>query len=226
MAKQALSYLRVSGKGQVKGDGFPRQRKAIAAYAKRKGLALVGEYRDEGVSGTKGIAERDGLVELILRIASNGVKVVLVENADRLARDLVEGELILRELRRLGVRVIAAEGGVDLTAGDPTDPTGKLIRQVLNAISEFEKDTIVLKLRAARVRARKQTGRCEGAKPFGYFEGEPETLALMKRLRRKNPATGKVRSYAKVAAILNAEGRSSRSGRPWNPGSIHRILST
>ena len=30
----AISYLRVSGNGQVEGDGFTRQREAIYRYAK------------------------------------------------------------------------------------------------------------------------------------------------------------------------------------------------
>jgi hypothetical protein len=31
---KAVSYLRVSGKAQIEGDGFPRQRETIARYAK------------------------------------------------------------------------------------------------------------------------------------------------------------------------------------------------
>ncbi len=47
---RAVSYLRVSGQGQVFGDGFPRQRQAVDRYAKAHRLDLVAEYRDEGVS--------------------------------------------------------------------------------------------------------------------------------------------------------------------------------
>ena len=32
--RKVFAYLRVSGKGQVKGDGFPRQRAAIALSAR------------------------------------------------------------------------------------------------------------------------------------------------------------------------------------------------
>ena len=44
---KALTYLRVSGKGQVKGHGFERQRTTIERYAKAHGMDIVGEYRDE-----------------------------------------------------------------------------------------------------------------------------------------------------------------------------------
>ena len=98
---KAVSYLRVSGKGQVDGDGFPRQRETIARYAKAAGFELVGEFRDEGVSGTKDLDAREGLSDLLARIRSNGVRLVLVERADRLARDLIVGELILNQFREL-----------------------------------------------------------------------------------------------------------------------------
>ncbi len=58
--------------------------------------------------------------------------------ADRLARDLMVGEVILGEFHALGVSVVAAESGTDLTVGDD-DPTRVLIRQVLGAVSQFEK---------------------------------------------------------------------------------------
>ena len=66
-----------------------RQRDAVARLAGRNGYELVDEFRDEGVSGTKELSGRPGLAALIDRIESNGVKVVIVERADRLARDLM-----------------------------------------------------------------------------------------------------------------------------------------
>lgn len=91
---KAVSYLRVSAKGQVEGDGFDRQREAVARYAKVAGLELVDEYRDEGVSGTKDLESRPGLAALLDRV-ENGVKVVIVERADRLARHLMVSEVII-----------------------------------------------------------------------------------------------------------------------------------
>lgn len=40
---------------------------------------MVDEYRDEGVPGTKDLDHRDGLCDLMARIHSNGVHLVLVE---------------------------------------------------------------------------------------------------------------------------------------------------
>jgi DNA invertase Pin-like site-specific DNA recombinase len=215
---KAVSYLRVSGKGQVDGDGFPRQREAIDRYAAGAGYKLVGEYRDEGVSGTKELDDREGLSELLARIRSNGVRVVIVERADRVARDLLVGEVILGQFRDLGVKVIAADSGTELTAADD-DPTRTLIRQVLGAVAQFEKAVIVSKLKAARVRKRRTEGRCEGREPFGTKPGEAETVARILKLRRK-PKGGERLSFAAIAERLNAESVPTRTGRPWAPETV------
>ena len=150
------------------------------------------------------------------------MRVVLVENATRLARDLMVGEVILGRFRELGVQVFDATGN-ELTAADG-DPTRKLIRQVLGAVAEFEKLVTVLKLRASRERVRRKKGRCEGRKPFGFYPGEAATLREMRRLRRRSPKTGRRRSCAEVAKELNRLGLPTRSGRPWGASSVWAIL--
>jgi DNA invertase Pin-like site-specific DNA recombinase len=217
----AVSYLRVSGKGQLDGDGFDRQRDAIRRYATRNGFALLDEYRDEGISGTKELADRPGLAALLDRVESNGVKTVIVERADRLARDLLIHEVIVGQFTRIGARVLTSDGA-DLTVPDG-DPTRTLIRQVLGAVSQFEKNVVVLKLRAARERQRRRVGHCEGRKPFGTRPGEAATLERIHALRRKPKGQPRA-SLAAIAAALNAEGRLTRTGKPWVPGTLHGIL--
>ncbi len=219
---QAVSYLRVSGKGQVDGDGFPRQRDTIAKFAKGRKLTVVDEYLDEGVSGTTELDDRPGLAALFDRIESNGVRIVIVENASRLARDLMVQEIILAECRKLGVQVLEADGGNDLSVGS-TDPTATLIRQVLGAVSQFEKSVIVLKLRAARQRVKAKAGRCEGRKPYGHQPGEAEIVQRIVELRRK-PVKGNRLSFAAIAKRLNDEAVPTRSGGQWQPSTVGQIL--
>ena len=222
MKAKAFSYLRVSGKGQIEGDGFPRQRETIQRYARRHQLELAQEFRDEGVSGTKDAFDRPGLTDLFVAIKANGVRVILVERADRLARDLMVSEFILSECRKMGVKVISAEGDADLTVEDG-DASRKLIRQVLGAVAEWEKSVLVQKLRASRVRARKANGRCEGRKPYGVTDEERAVIAKMLEWR---PCL----SIANIADRLNAEGfkprKASRAGKEakWHPTMVQRIL--
>jgi len=222
MAKnQAVSYVRVSGKGQADGDGPERQRQAIARFAKASGVTVLEEFSDLGVSGTRELESRPGLAALLDRLESNGVRTVIVERADRLARDLMVQEVIVGQFTKIGARILTADG-IDLTTSDD-DPTRKMIRQILGAVSEFEKNVLVLKLRAARERKRNRGERVEGVKPYGHFPAEAAIIARMKELRRK-PPKGRRPSLAAVAAQLNAEGHRNRSGREWSPAMVHHVL--
>lgn len=218
----AFSYVRVSGRSQVDRDGFPRQRAAVAKLAKSGGFEIVDEFTDAAVSGTVEGFDRPGLSDLLVAIRRNGVRTVLIERSDRLARDLMVGEVILAECRKLDVKVIAADSGQDLTVGDD-DPTRVLIRQVLGAVSQFEKSVIVQKLRAARDRKRRETGRCEGRIPFGEKQGEAATVDRIRDLYRK-PRGGRRRSMAQIAQVLNEEGLNPHSGAQWNRGSVWALL--
>jgi DNA invertase Pin-like site-specific DNA recombinase len=229
---KAFSYLRVSGLGQDqkrkadekddgKGDGIKRQREVVTQYAARNEIQIEQEFIDR-LSGTKDGFDREGLDALFVAIRANGVRMVLVENADRLARDLMVSEIILKEFRELGVKVVACDSGTDLTVEDG-EPTRKLIRQILGAISEFDKTRIVQKLKAARERRRKAGLRCEGKKPFGATDAERETLdkmrAYRKRVVRENPMT-----YAAIANQLNTDGLRPRHGNKWHKATVQRIL--
>lgn len=222
LATRAVSYLRVSSRTQIEGDGFPRQRATIAAFAAARGLDVVEEFRDEGVSGTLGLADRPGLTALLEAVTAAGIDTVLVEKADRLARDLVESELLLRTFREHEVRVIEADGGNDLTSDAGTSPTAVLIRQVLGAIAEWEKSGLVAKLRAARERVRRQRGRCEG--PPAYGARDAEAAGLRRLLELATTPDGTRRSLAEIAATLTAERVPTRSGRPWARSTVQTLL--
>src|ERR1700720_4663955 len=92
---QAVAYLRTSSATNVgpEKDSERRQRDAIEAFAKRGGFTLVGEFSDPGVSGADPIIERPGFAKLLDRIEGNGVRIVIVEDASRFARDLMTQEL-------------------------------------------------------------------------------------------------------------------------------------
>ena len=221
----AVAYLRCSGLGQVDGDTFHRQTDAITKYARAHGLVIATDdwFKDAGVSGTKDAGDRPGLAQLLDRIESNGVRTVLVENSSRLARDLLVSEVILGQLRALGCTVIATDSGTNLADDQEDDPTRRLIRQVLGAVAEFDRRVTVLKLRAARERIRRRTGRCEGRKPFGSRPGEADTLERIRQLHRK-PHGEERRSFQAIADALNLEGRATRTGKPWAKGTVHQLV--
>lgn len=221
---KAFSYLRVSGRGQLEGDGFDRQRDKIKKWAKANGHVIDREFREEGISGTTEAANRPALTAMIAAAIAEGVKVIAVERADRLSRDLIVSELLLRDWQAIGIQAFDAESNTDITAGDASNPTAKMIRQILAVMAEFDKCSIVLKMKIAKDKIRAETGRCEGVKPFGEFPGEDEAVARMKALRRKPIGKAKRMSYAKIAAAMQAEGFATRSGGPWRASTVQDIL--
>jgi DNA invertase Pin-like site-specific DNA recombinase len=217
----AVAYLRTSSAQNVgeDKDSAKRQRLAIAGYAGRAGFDLVGEFSDPGVSGADPIAERPGFSELLDRIESNGVRVVIVEDASRFARDLITQELGILALIKRGVRVQTANGD-DLT--DDSDPARKMMRQVAGAFAEYEKARIVAKLKAARVRKREATGgKVEGRK--SHTEMHPEIVALARELRRK-PRSGPRPSLRAISAELAQRGHLNANGAPYAAKSVASML--
>lgn len=96
-----FAYLRVSGAGQVEGDGFERQLAAVCNYAQANGIKVARIFREEGVSGKKDLANRPALQELVTALHSNGVRLVLIEKLDRLARDLMVHNAISKRTGQL-----------------------------------------------------------------------------------------------------------------------------
>src|ERR1700685_837323 len=115
--KSAYAYLRVSGKSQVSGDGFPRQLKAIRDYAAAHGIKLVHVFREEGVSGTVENMNRPAWSELMAMLHSNGIRTIIIEKLDRLARDLMVQETAIADLRKNGFTLVSVSEP-DLMASD------------------------------------------------------------------------------------------------------------
>ena len=111
-------------------------------------------------------------------------------------------------------KVIAAESGTDLTVEDG-DPTKTLIRQILGAVSQWEKTCMVRKLRAAL----KRSGKKEGRKPYGTKPSEAEILSTMKAWARNGI------SCQQIADTMNQQGMKPRAGKRWHKTAVQRILS-
>jgi DNA invertase Pin-like site-specific DNA recombinase len=214
---KAFGYVRVSGKGQMNGDGPERQELAIKAYAKANGIELVRLFVEDGVSGTIESLDRPAWSELTLALLSNGTRAVIIEKLDRLARDLMVQESAIAHMKKEGFELLSTQEP-DLCS---EDPTRVLFRQMMGAFAQYEKNQIVIKLRAARKRKKAQTGKnVEGAKPFGFYEGEVAVLDRMSQLRAEGLG------FDKIAATLNAEGMPTRkASKRWHGFAVNQILS-
>ncbi len=214
-----FSYLRVSGAAQVDGDGFPRQRAAIAEFCARHNLTILGEFVDPGVSGTVEGMDRPGFADMVNKaeqLTDFKIAGIVVENMDRWARTLMVGEVLLAQCRKRGLKVFCTTTGelVDMADENNDDPYKNLYRQILGAIAQFEKCCLVVKLKGARGRKRMLGFGCEGAKPFGQKPGEGDILREMRALKEKSF------SLDEIALELNIQKRTTRFGKKWNKSNV------
>jgi DNA invertase Pin-like site-specific DNA recombinase len=207
----AVGYVRTSSATNIGADKDSEKRQCIAIerFAKRGGFEVVAWFNDPAVSGADPIETRPGFGALLDRVENNGLRVVLVEDASRFARDLIAQELGVLMLIRRGMRVITTSGD-DLT--DATDPSRIMMRQIAGSFARYEKARLVRKLREARERSGKLGGR------KSYAEAQPETVALAKQLRSQGV------SYRKIAAELAARGHVTGTGKPHVASAVQKML--
>jgi DNA invertase Pin-like site-specific DNA recombinase len=149
-AAKAIAYYRTSSATNVgtDKDSLARQKAAVTAYARAHGIRIVDEFYDAAVSGADPIEARPGFLDMLARITGNGVRCILMESANRFARDLIVQETGWRFLQAKGIELIAVDSPEAFLADTPT---AVLIRQILGAVSQFEKASLVAKLKVARV---------------------------------------------------------------------------
>ena len=219
--RKAVAYLRTSSKANVGADkdSDKRQRAAIEAYAKGAGFEIVEAFYDAAISGADPVGNRPGFAEMLEQLLSNGARTIIVESPDRFARDLMVQLAGHDMLKAKGISLVAASAPMHFVEDTPT---AILVRQVLGAIAEFEKTTLVAKLAAARRRKRVATGeKVEGRK--SHAEARPEVVRLAKTLARKKPKGGKM-SLRAISAELAARGILNERGKPFNPKSVAVML--
>ena len=222
-ARKVIGYVRVSTQEQIDGFGLTVQRKAIADYAKGNGLRLVRTLSDEGQSGSNGLDARQGLAEVLAVVESGQVSGLVVYRLDRLARDLILQETLMTRLHEAGVEVLS----VSEPDIDSDDKTRVLVRQILGAVSQYERALIRSRMMAGKAAKIASGGYGGGRPPFGWRaenkelvpdEREQEVVAFMRQLADEGL------SSRQIAARLEEAGYRPKVGERWSSVQVLRIL--
>jgi DNA invertase Pin-like site-specific DNA recombinase len=212
--KHAVAYFRTSSATNVgvDKDSLARQESAVRDYAARNDIEIVAEYYDAAVSGADPVTQREGFGLMLQRIAGNGVRTILVETANRFARDLMVQETGWKMLQDLGVELVAVDSPSSFVEDTPT---ANMVRQILGAVAEFDRALTVAKLRGARERKKAATGKCEGRK--SWYEMAPEMAKQARTMR------GLGWSLNKVSRELAKRGFVSSTGKPFTRSVVSRM---
>ena len=162
-------YIRISTEGQRTDS----QEQELKRYCRQRGWKNLVTYTDT-ICGAK--SSRPQLDRMMRDIRAGKIERLLVFKLDRLGRSLTHLALILDELNRLQVPLIASSQGIDTSTDSPA---GRLQLNVLMAVAEFERGIIKERVKAG----------ISAAKARGVKFGRPQTIngraAEVKKLKAK-----------------------------------------
>ena len=218
-ASKAVAYIRVSTDEQHLGP--EAQLAAIELWASRQGITLVAIHRDIGVSGATPLADCTGLMAALEDLGVHGASTLIVSKRDRLARDVMKAAMVEARAEALGARVTSTAG-----EGDGTDPSAKLMRQIVDAFAEYERALIGARTKAA-LAAKKVKGERIGGIPYGFSDVDGKLVAnederTIIRLAKELSSNGV--SMRGICAKFASEGTVFRNFS-WNsPAHADRLL--
>ena len=147
MENRCAIYTRVSTDDQT----TQNQILELKEIAQRKGLTVVSEFTDEGVSGAKGRDKRTGFDNLIKGAIKKDFDTILVWSVDRLGRSLQDLVSFLHEIHSVDCDLYIHQSGVD-----PSTPAGKMMFQMCGVFAEFERGMIRERVKSGQDRAKSQ----------------------------------------------------------------------
>jgi putative DNA-invertase from lambdoid prophage Rac len=159
----------------------------------------IKEYNEVG-SGAN--TKRRSIFEQMMKDAALRLfDVVLVYKIDRLSRSLQQFLATVFELDRLGIRFISITQGIDT---DVRSPTGRLLMTILSAISEFEREIILDRVKSGIAEYRKafSAGRAKSRTGKNLAIGRPKVIVdklKLYELRDSGLSIPKISKELKIA---------------------------
>lgn len=167
-------YLRLSRDDELQGESgsIRTQRMMLREYAHEHGLNVVGEYIDDGWSGTN--FDRPEFQRMIDDIEDGRINCVVTKDLSRLGRNyILTGQYTELYFPSKGVRYIAINDNVDTLNGDNE------LAPFLNILNEMHARQTSKKVKAA-FRTRFANGAHYGAyAPLGYRKDPEQTGHLL-----------------------------------------------
>ncbi|MBR3740988.1 MAG: recombinase family protein [Clostridia bacterium] len=224
--KRAAIYIRVSTKWQAEdGDSLPMQREELPKYVEYAlGIKKYEIFEDAGFSAKN--TDRPDYQLMMSRVRQGEFSHIVVWKLDRISRNLLDFAAMYAELKSLGVVFISKNEQFDTSTA-----IGEAMLKIILVFAELERNMTSERV-AATLISRAQGGQWNGGRvPFGYDhekgseeftinEKEAATVRLIYDLYEQG------RSLLSIAQHLNENGYGTRSGIPWSPTTVHKMLTS
>ena len=158
--KFIVVYARVSTSNQEDQKTIDAQLSEVREFAKKNGYIIIKEYTDEGWSGD--IIARPSLDQLRHDARNRAWDAVLVYDPDRLGRQLVYQQLVIDELKKIGIETLF------VTMPPVNNASDKLLFGVRGLFAEYEKAKITERFRIGKVNRVKNKQVLTTEAPYGY----------------------------------------------------------
>ena len=172
-SERVALYMRVSSEEQRDRETIEIQREFLQEYCRLYGLEVAQIYADDGVSGTIPLHERPEGRRLLEDAKEGKFSTLLVYRLDRLGRSLLVTVDAHDRLQACDVALKSATEPIDTS-----NPSGRLIFQMLASFAEYERETIRERTSAGLHRAYRG-GKHFGAAPYGYRTDEGGFLQVV-----------------------------------------------
>jgi len=213
-----LFYGRCSKDEDVQKNSIASQRKLVADK-----YSIDEEFIDTGLSGASGLDKRIGLAAALETIGK-GDKLI-VARLDRLARDSYLSSYIQLQVEKKGAKIVSATE--ESLNGD--DATAKLLKSIIQAFSEFERQSIRARVKATLELKKSKGERISRWAEYGYDfteDGkrvvenaeEQKVLQLVKTLKDEGKGIQAVKNELEKEGI-----KTKRGNDVWHYQSVRNI---
>jgi len=202
------------------GVSLAAQEAKVRAWADLNNAEDVVIFRDEGISGSRS-DNRPGLQDA-LDLACRGDALV-VYSLSRLSRSTKDTLSISDALQKKEADLVSLSEKIDTTSA-----AGKMVFRILAVLSEFERDQISDRTKAALSYKRGIHEKTGGDVPFGYRvrkgklypdKAEQEAIAFVLNLKTRGE------SLRAICRALEGKGIARKGGsRTWHPQVVSDII--
>lgn len=223
LKNRAAIYVRVSTQFQIDKDSLQVQKRELTAYAELVlGIREHEVFEDPGYSGKD--TSRPAYQRMMARLRSGEYSHLLVWKIDRISRNLLDFAQMYEELKRIGVTFISKNEQFDTSTA-----IGEAMLKIILVFAELERQMTAERVTSVML-SRANNGQWNGGRvPFGYDwdktsktftvnEKEADQYRFMCNLYEEK------HSLLKVCGELNSRGITTKTGRPWNPVGVHKVL--
>lgn len=216
--QNAVIYARFSSDNQRE-ESIDAQLRACREYAAHHDINVIGEYKDEAVSGKT--ANRAAYQKLLRDAQRGDFDVILIHKYDRIARNLGEHVNLAAKLEKLGVELIAAAQDFGNTA------EAKIMRSLVWAFSEYYVDNLANETRKGLKENALRGLHNGGVAPFGYDVRDKQYIINeleAEYVRRIFDAALHRRGFTEIIEEMNVRGITGKRGKPFRYSQIYEIL--